>query len=90
MELRQILRGLSKTYKGRTKIRELLARHKHRLTNSEYWLIEYTYIKEESVYQTCELLGFSKTLYHTTLNRALSKLDILIDDATMRDLIKIF
>lgn len=89
MELRQILRGLSRTYNGRTKIRELLARHKYKLTNSEYWLIEYTYIKEESVYQTCELLGFSKTLYHTTLNRALSKLDILIDDTTMRDLIKI-
>ena len=89
MQLRQILRGLSKTYKGRTKLRELLARYKRRLSNNEYWLIEYTYIKEEPVNHTCELLGFSKSLYHSVLNTALSKLEILIDDATMRELIKV-
>ena len=89
MQLRQILRGLSKTYKGRTKIRELLARYKAKLTDNEFWVINYTYAQEESITNVCELLGLSKTLYHNVLNTSLSKLEILIDDATLREIIKV-
>ena len=89
MQLRQILRGLSKTYRGRTKVREILSRYKSRLTKNEYWLIEYTYVEEQPIHDVCELLGFSKTLYHSVLNTALSKLEILIDDVTHREIIKV-
>ena len=89
MQLRQILRGLSKTYRGRTKVRELLARYKARLSKNEYWVIQYTYAEEEPISHVCELLGFSKSLYHNTLNTALSRLEILIDDSTLREIIKV-
>jgi DNA-directed RNA polymerase specialized sigma subunit len=89
MELRQILRKLSKTYKGRTKMREILARFKHKLTKNEFWVIEYTYTKEEPIDYVCKELGFSNTLYHSIQNTALSKLEILIDDTLMREIIKI-
>ena len=89
MELRQILRKLSKTYKGRTKMREILARFQYKLSRNEFWIIEYTYAKEEPVDYVCKELGFSKTLYHSTLNTALSKLELLIDDNLMREIIKI-
>lgn len=89
MQLRQIFRGLSKTYRGRTKVRELLARYKNKLSNNEYWIIQYTYAEEQAITYVCELLGFSKTLYHNTLNTALSRLEILIDDATLREIIKV-
>lgn len=89
MQLRQIFRGLSKTYKGRTKVRELLARYKAKLTDNEYWVINYTYAQDEPINHVCELLGFSKSLYHNTLNTSLSRLEILIDDATLREIIKV-
>ena len=89
MQLRQILRGLSKTYKGRTQIRVLLAKYKAKLSRHEFWIIDYTYANEDPIPYACEKLGFSKSMYHNVLNTALSKLEILIDDATMREIIKI-
>lgn len=89
MQFRQILRALGKTLKGRVKLREILFRHRHRMTDREFWILEYTYLERLSTFNVADKLGVSSTQYHSVLNIALSKFEILIDDNTLREIIEI-
>ena len=51
-----------------------------RLTESEYWLLYYAFIKKRMVENTCAKLSICKTKYHTMLNEALIKVDYTINN----------
>lgn len=87
MQLRQILKVLRKTYKGKAKVRELLDKKKYRLKDEEYELLAYTYIDKFSVENICLKLNFSSATYHNFLNTSLRTLEALITDAEFRELI---
>lgn len=87
MQLRQILKVLRKTYKGKAKVRELLDKKKHRLKDEEYELLAYAYIDKFSVENICLKLNFSSATYHNFLNTSLRTLEALITDAEFRELI---
>mgnify|MGYP003294933520 CR=1 FL=1 len=89
MQLRQILRALGKTTKGKVKLREILFRQRHRLLEREFWILEYTYLEKLSVENVREKLALSSSHYHNVLNMALSKFETLIDDNTMRSIIEL-
>jgi len=44
MQFKQILRALGKTNKGRVKLREILFKNRRRMTEREFWNLEYTYL----------------------------------------------
>lgn len=88
MQFRQILRALGKTFKGRAKLREILFKHRHRMTEREFWLLEYTYIERLSTFNVADKLGLSCGHYHCVLNSALAKFEVLIDDVTLREIIE--
>lgn len=88
MQFRQILRALGKTLKGRVKLRELLFRNRHRMTDREFWILEYTYLEKLSTFNVSEKLGLSSSHYHNVLNMALTKFETLISDAEMREIVE--
>lgn len=88
MQFRQILRALGKTHKGRAKLREVLFKHRHRIAEREFWILEYTYLERLSTFNVSEKLGLSNSHYYTVLNSALAKFEILIDDVTLREIIE--
>lgn len=88
MQFRQILRALGKTPKGKAKLREILYRYRHKMTNREFWLLEYTYLEKLSTFNVSDKLGLSSSHYHSVLNAALGKFEGLIDDTTVRQIIE--
>lgn len=86
MQLRQILKKLGKSYKGKAKIRELLERKKYRLEQREYDVLAYAYIEKLSVENIINKLNISESLYHNILNIALGKLNALLSDSEYREL----
>jgi len=88
MQFRQILRALGKTFKGRTKLREILFKHRHKMTEREFWILEYTYIEKLSTFNVSDKLGLSSSHYHNVLNMALTKFETLIDDVTIREIVE--
>lgn len=50
------------------------------LTETEYWLLYYAFIKKRMVENTCAKLHIQKTKYHTMLNEALIKVDYTINN----------
>lgn len=88
MQFRQILRALGKNLKGKVKLREILFRHRHKLTEREFWILEYTYLEKLSTYNVADKLGLSCGHYHAVLNNALAKFEVLIDDCTLREIVE--
>lgn len=88
MQFRQILRALGKTSNGKIKLREILFKHRHQLTDREFWILEYTYLEKLSTFNVGYKLGLSSSHYHCVLNSALSKFEVLIDDITLREIIE--
>lgn len=68
LTIRQYLRSLDKE-----KLRNLF--EQSRLTSEEYKLVSYAFINKYLVAKSCELLGMSKTKYHSCLNEALAKIN---------------
>lgn len=89
MQLRQILRALGKKPLGKAKVLEILKSAKPKLTEREFWLLEYTYYERLSVFNICDKLNISSSYYQHLMNTALGKLEIIIDDATLRQMIEI-
>lgn len=89
MQFRQILRALGKTPKGKAKLREILYKYRHKMTNREFWLLEYTYINRLPTFDVSDKLGLSSSHYHCVLNAALGKFEGLIDDTTLRGIVEI-
>lgn len=89
MQLRQILRTLGKSTNGKIKLREILFKQRRRLQDREFWILEYTYLEKLSVFNICNKLNLSNSHYHNVLNMALAKLETLISDAEMREIIEI-
>lgn len=87
MQLRQILKELGKTPKGKAKILDVLRRRRNKLGDNCFWLLEYAYYERLTVGNICEKLFLSKSDYHNKLNRALERLDALIDDITHREMV---
>lgn len=88
MQFRQILKKLSKTQKGKIKLRETFDKYKYRLTDGEYKLLIQYFLEKLTPSKIAYELGFSKSHYYTILCSTLSKFEALINDATLRDLIE--
>lgn len=88
MQFRQILRALGKTFQGRTKLREILFKNRHRMTDREFWILEYTYLEKLSTLNVSDKLGLSSSHYHNILNLSLTKFETLINDAEMREIVE--
>lgn len=89
MQFRQILRALGKSSKGKIKLREILFKNRHRMQEREFWILQYTYLEKLSTYNVADKLGFASTQYHTVLNTALAKLEVLVDDITLREIVEL-
>ena len=89
MQFRQILRKLGKTKQGKIKLREILDRYKHRLTQREYDILYMTYLKRELIGKICRELHFCRTSYFSFLNTTLTKLETLLSDTTIREIVQI-
>lgn len=89
MQFRQILRALGKTTRGKTKLREILFRQRHRMSEREFWILEYTYLEKLSTYNVSDKLGLSNSHYHNVLNNALTKFETLISDTEKLEIIEI-
>lgn len=88
MQFRQILRALGKTPKGKVKLRQILFKHRHKMREREFWILEYTYLEKLSTFNVSDKLGLSSSHYHNVLNMALTKLETFIDDITMREIVE--
>lgn len=88
MQFRQILRALGKTLKGKVKLREILFRNRHRLTEREFWILEYTYLEKLSTYNIADKMGLSNSHYHNVLNMALTKFEALMSDSEKLQIIE--
>lgn len=89
MQFRQILRALGKSPKGKVKLRETLFRNRHKMTEREFWILEYTYLEKLSTYNVSDKLGLSNSHYHNVLNMALTKLEALISDSEKLEIVEI-
>ena len=89
MKLRQILRRLGKTQQGKVKLRELIERYKYRLEEQEYKILKLAYLDKELRDKTCLKLNISRATYQNLLNITLSRLEALISDTILRELILI-
>lgn len=89
MQFRQILRALGKTLKGKVKLREILYQNRHKMTEREFWILEYTYLEKLSTFNVSDKLGLSNSHYYCVLNTALGKFEGLINDTTLREIIEI-
>lgn len=87
MQFRQILRALGKTPKGKIKLREILYKNRHRITTREFNILEYTYLHKMPTFDVSEKIGLASTQYHSALNIALAKFEMLIDDGTLREIV---
>lgn len=88
MQFRQILRALGKKPEGKVKLRELLFKNRQRLTEREYWIIEFIYLKRLSIENVANKFNLSKGYFHSVLNIALTRFETLIDDKEMREIIE--
>lgn len=88
MQFRQISRALGKTLKGRTKLREILFKNRHRMNEREFWILEYTYLEKLSTYNVSDKLGLSNSHYHNVLNMALTKFEALMPDSEKLEIIE--
>lgn len=88
MQFRQILRALGKKPKGKVKLRSILFKNRHRLSERDYWLIAYTYLERLSNENVADKLNLSISYFYTQLNIALAKFETLIDDKEMREIIE--
>lgn len=73
---RQYLRHLKRQKEEKT-IEKLL--ELSNLSELEYWLMYYAFVKGGMVENTCAKLHIQKTKYHTTMNEALIKVEFTID-----------
>lgn len=89
MQIRQILRALGKTTKGKVKLREILFKNRHRMTEREFWILEYTYLEKLSTFNVSDKLGLSNSHYHNVLNMALAKFESFVDKNLLLELIQI-
>jgi DNA-directed RNA polymerase specialized sigma24 family protein len=87
MQLRQILKELGKTPQGKAKILDVLKRRRNKLGDNCFWMLLYAYYDKLSRENICKKFVLSLSDYHNKINRALDKLDALIDDATHREMI---
>lgn len=88
MEFRQILRALGKSTKGKVKLRQILFKNRHKMTDREFWIIEYTYLEKLSTFNVSDKLGISLSHYHNVLNLALIKLETLISDSEKLEIVE--
>lgn len=89
MQFRQILRKLGKTTQGKIKLREILDRYKHRLTEREIKVLRMTYLEKELKNKICAEMHFCRTSYFSFLNTTLAKLEALLNDTTIREIVQI-
>lgn len=88
MNFRQILRVLCKNNKGKVTLRELLFKNRHRLTERDYLIIELVYLKRLSNENVADKLNLSISHFYTNFNIALTRLETLIDDKEMREIVE--
>lgn len=88
MQFRQILRALGKNLNGRVKLREKLFKNRHRMTDREFWILEYTYIEKLSTINVADKLGLSRSHYHNLINSALTKFETLLNDTEIREIVE--
>lgn len=88
MQFRQILRALGKKPQGKVKLRSILFKNRHRLSEREYWIIAYTYLERLSNENVADKLNLSISHFYTNLNIALTRLETLIDDKEMREIVE--
>ena len=86
MNLRQVLKCLRKTYKGKAKVREILEKYKSKLATRDCDIIQYAYIEKLSNLNVADKIGLSVSHYQAVLNTTLAKLELLIDDKTFREM----
>ena len=87
MQFRQILRKLCNTPKGKAKFQELLIKYRHRMTEEEFRCLEDTYYRKLPSLTVADNLSRSSSHYFNVLKTSLSKLEMLIGDVTMREII---
>lgn len=88
MLFRQILRALGKTPEGKVKLRKILNENRNRMTDREFWLIEYTYLKRLSTLNISDKLGLSRSHYQNLMNSTLAKFEAFIDKNTLLELVQ--
>lgn len=88
MQLRQILRALGRTAEGKAKILDVIKRRRNKLGDEFFWILYYAYYKRLPIDSIKEKLIYSRSDYHNKRKTALECLDILIDDATYREMTK--
>lgn len=88
MQFRQILRTLGKKTQGKVKLRSILFKNRHRLSEREYWIITYTYLERLSNENVADKLNLSISHFYSNLNIALTRLETLIGDKEMREIIE--
>lgn len=89
MDLRQVLKCLRKTYKGKAKVREILEKYRNKLSKRDCDIIQYAYIEKLSNLNVADKIGLSVSQYQAVLNTTLAKLDLLIDDKTFREMVEL-
>lgn len=73
---RQYLRQLKRQKEDETILKLLELSN---LTETEYWLMYYAFVKGRMVENICRKLNIQKTKYHTMLNEALIKVEFTIN-----------
>ena len=89
MNIRQVLKCLRKTYKGKAKVREVLDKLKSKLSARDCDIIQYAYIEKLSNLNVADKIGLSVSQYQAVLNTTIAKLELLIDDKTFREMVEL-
>ena len=76
LSTRQYLRQLKKQKEEKTLLKLFKLSG---LSETEYWLLYYAFVKGRMVENTCQKLHIQKTKYHTMLNEALIKVEFTIN-----------
>lgn len=86
MQLCQILKALSKHMKGKEKIREVLYKYKSRMTDIDFWLLEYVFLEQLSPENIQNKFAMAESTYYQAKKIALGKLEALLTDKEFKEL----
>lgn len=86
MQFKQILKALSKTIKGKEKIRQVLFKYKHKLPEQDFWLLEYTYLEQLSIFNISTKFAIAESTYYQLLKIAIGKIEMLLSDSEFKEM----
>lgn len=89
MLLRQTLWALGRTPEGKELIFDILMKHKDRLGEQAFWILEYKYYERLSNLNVGDKMNLSSSYYQQIAKESLSKLEMLLDDATNAKMLKL-